>query len=152
MIRLRYPNDDTQIADLVRDDDRNLEDNDEFALETATLISLFTDRRDEDQADSVLPADTYLGGWWGDSYSDEPWGSKLWTLKTHVLSNTTLEKAKTFAYDALKWMIEDKVASSIEVFAERGQRRGLLLLTVSIFRPNAKSPFERLWEVNLDGI
>jgi len=153
MITIEY-NNKAQIADLVLNECGNLQDDLETTLETAVLISLFTEARDEDlEIDEVGEPllGTYKGGWWGDSFSDFPWGSKLWRLKRSVLSVTTLQRARKFAADSLEWMINDNVATSIEVESFRGGQ-GLLCLRISILTPGNDSPFIQLWKVKLDAL
>ena len=60
----------------------------EAGLDTAILISLFTDARVRDE--ELPPGHTWRRGWWGDDVEDEPdsTGSKLWTLRR---SKATLE-------------------------------------------------------------
>lgn len=110
-IKLIYNNDTMEFdiqelyGDLVR----------ENGLETAVFISLFTDRR-------VLKTETddkNLRGWWGDMISEIPIGSKLWLLERSKTTQDTLIKAKRYAEDALKWMINDGVVAKITVTALR---------------------------------
>ena len=53
----------------------------EAGLDTAILISLFTDARVRE--DELPPGHTWRRGWWGDDVEDEPdiTGSKLWLLR-----------------------------------------------------------------------
>jgi phage gp46-like protein len=85
-------------------------------LETAVLISLFTDR--------VLPLDVTppnggadRRGWWGDTYEPSPIGSRLWTLRRKIKSDAgaVLQEAKDICAEALKWLLDDKVAASVDV-------------------------------------
>lgn len=99
--------------DLVSDD----------GLQTAAIISLFTDRRARD--DDTLP-DTILGdkrGWWGDLASPEvegdEIGSRLWLLEREKTLPEVLIRAEQYVKEALQWMIDDEVAASISVTAER---------------------------------
>jgi|SRR5471030_222887 len=79
-------------------------------LETAILISLFTDRRARDD-------DPFDGndrrGWWGDSGEENPIGSRLWLLKRQKLTIATANKAEDYAKEALQWLISDGVVASI---------------------------------------
>lgn len=94
--------------------------NDDFltdaGLETAVIVSLFTDRRVER---SELPyGDNDQRGWWGDGYLKNPndkIGSKLWLLQREKMTATTLQRAKNYAEQALQWMIDDRVAEKISV-------------------------------------
>lgn len=122
-------------------------------LKTAVLISLFSDARAS--ADDALPqpgADRR--GWWGDTLSDagDEIGSKLWLLSREKTLSSTLERARTAARDALEWLIEDGIASAVEVVAERvlrnGRDTGTLALGVTISRPTgpARQRFDFVWE------
>ncbi len=79
-------------------------------LETAILISLFTDRLA--RADDDIDGDDRRG-WWGDAGQDYPIGSRLWLLRRQKLTVATANKAEGFASEALKWLIDDGVVASI---------------------------------------
>jgi len=87
-------------------------------LETAVIISLFTDRR-VPAAES--PSDTgERRGWWGDLFPDvegDQIGSKLWLSERSKMLNATLSKIETDASDSLQWMIDDSAAKDISVNA-----------------------------------
>lgn len=107
------------------------EDNDlvsDDGLQTAAIISLFTDRRARD--DDTLP-DIVLGdrrGWWGDLVSpeveDDKIGSRLWLLEREKTLPEALIRAEQYAKEALQWMIDDGVVASISVTAERAATPG----------------------------
>lgn len=81
-------------------------------LETAILLSLFSDRlaRDDDEYDG-----DDRRGWWGDSGADYPIGSRLWLLNRQKLTPATAARAETYANEALQWLIDDGVVSSISI-------------------------------------
>lgn len=116
--------------DLERDD----------GLETAVIISLFTDRRaSPEQIPIELPQDD-LRGYWGDignSASDET-GSLLWLLAREKQLPQTLSRAQQYCRDALAWMVDDLVATRVEVTAEFAAR-GWMLILVDIFRPTGSA-------------
>ena len=93
-------------------------------LETAVLISIATDRVAD--PDDVIPDGTGdPRGWVGDADSDRPIGSKVWL---RLRSKRTPELLKTVAddlRDALQWLLDDKVVSSIEVATEWQEPRRL---------------------------
>lgn len=102
------------------------EDNDlrsDDGLQTAVIISLFTDRRARD--DDTLPDLTYKNkkGWWGDLASPEveedEIGSRLWLLNREKVVPEILRRAEQYAEEALQWLISDDVAASVSVTAER---------------------------------
>lgn len=105
-------------------------------LQTAVLISLFTDRRaeDDDMPPSGDPNDRR--GWWGDQFAEvegDRIGSRLWLLDRSKNTSETVRRAKEYVLEALAWMIEDKVVSSIDV--EIVTSRDGLGLGVGLNRP-----------------
>jgi len=83
-------------------------------LETACLVSLFTDKQ---ATPDFVPTDgtSDRRGWWADLYSDQPLGSSLWQLDRAKKTRDTLGLARRYAQDALQWLIDDGVASSVLV-------------------------------------
>jgi len=91
----------------------------EGLLARSVIISLFTWRRAE--PDDILPGDERNGSWM-DSYPVVPndrMGSRLWLLSRSSITSDTVIKAREYAEQALQWMIDDGVASRIDVTAER---------------------------------
>lgn len=88
-------------------------------LVRAVAVSLFTWRRAN--PDDALPGTDRLG-WWGDTYatiSGDRIGSRLWLLCRSTLTERTVQSAREYAQEALAWLVEDGVATSVEVQAER---------------------------------
>lgn len=115
----------------------------------AVVISLFTWRRANDDDD--LPGDS-KEGWWGDIYpavADDRIGSRLWLLSRAKLLPETSRRAKEYAEEALAWLIDDGVASRIDVTAER-QGNDMLALSIVIYRADgsiqADIRFANVWE------
>jgi phage gp46-like protein len=113
--------------------DFEVENNDlatDAGLETAVLLSLFLDRREGDER-----------GWWGDAFATtpgDPVGSRLWTLARSKDTPAVLLAVPPIVKEALAWMVEDRVAASVEVTAESlplAPGRTTLLLTITIERP-----------------
>ena len=105
-------------------------------LETAVLLSLFTDRR-ADEGDILPDGQIDRRGWWGDSFPEvegDRIGSRLWLLSREKQQQAVLDRAREYAMEALQWLIDDRVASRVEVTAEV-VRTGVLGLTVVIERP-----------------
>jgi phage gp46-like protein len=104
-------------------------------LESAVLISLFTDR----QADpgDVLPPDLSSDprGWWADTYNGDFIGSKLWQVMGRVRNPDTLNFAQDAASKSLDWMIADGVASAVDVIASFYGSGGLRL-DIQISQPS----------------
>lgn len=108
----------------------------ENGLETAIIISLYTDRRVENK-----------NGFWGDSLGDGEWGSKIWTLRRETLNPKIQKKLEEYAKDSLKWLIDDKVAKSITVSSEIINPMSIHLL-IKIIRPNGSVlgyRFNNIW-------
>jgi phage gp46-like protein len=80
-------------------------------LETACLVSLFTDRL---ATPDFVPTDgtTDRRGWWADYY-DPPLGSNLWQLERAHKTRNTLGLARRWTLDALQWLIDDGVAARL---------------------------------------
>lgn len=122
-------------------------------LARAVLMSLFTWRRA--LPSDPLPADT-RHGWWGDTYpaaEGDRIGSRLWLLSREKLTANTVNRAREYAEEALAWLVEDGVASRVEVTAER---RGLdgLALVCRIWRADGRPVdlrFPDAWKVIIHG-
>lgn len=118
-------------------------------LETAVIVSLFTDRRAG--ADDDIPDGTDdRRGWWADAYAqvaDDKIGSRLWLLAREKNIEAAALKAGGYAREALAWMIEDGVVDRIDARAEAVNEKTLGLL-VDIYRPaqaTAQYRFEAFW-------
>ena len=111
-------------------------------LETAVIISLFTDRRAN--VDDVLPdvRSANRRGWWGDLASPEVEGdrigSRLWLLERQATLENIPARAKQYTEEALAWMVEDRIASRIVVSSERIGTIGtdVLALEIQIHKPD----------------
>jgi len=99
-------------------------------LPRAVLISLFSWRRAN--SDDDLPNGKKMG-WWGDTYSDGKIGSRLWLLTRAKLTTQTVLNAKDYAIESLQWLLDDGVASALDVQSER-QEIDRLALSVKITR------------------
>lgn len=86
-------------------------------LQTAVILSLFTDRR-------ALPEDELPGGgsdrrgWWADAFRSRRHGSRLWLLGREKAMEDVRRRAEEYAREALEWLIDDRVAAKIDVEAE----------------------------------
>lgn len=81
-------------------------------LQTAIIISLFTDRvaRDDDDIDG-----DDRRGWWGDADEENYIGSRLWLLRRQKLTQAVAQKAEDYSREALQWLVTDGVVSSFSV-------------------------------------
>lgn len=116
-------------------------------LETAVLISLFTDRRAE--ADDLLPdRAASRRGWWGDAFAKRRIGSRLWLLSREKQLREVVSRAKEYAEEALAWLVEDGIARRVAVQAEV-VRPGMVGLAVQIERTQAQPErfrYELAWK------
>lgn len=88
-------------------------------LVRAVVVSLFTWRRAN--PDDELPASDLMG-WWGDSYAEiagDKIGSRLWLLSRSTLAQDTVRRAQEYATEALQWLLDDQVATSVTVTSSR---------------------------------
>ena len=91
------------------------------SLSRAVVISLFTWQR-ASQSDEV--DNDQRMGWWGDTFAEnkgDKIGSKLWLLLRQKVTEETLNRAQEYAYESLKWLIDDGICSDITVNVERDE-------------------------------
>lgn len=86
-------------------------------LQTAAILSLFTNKRAP--PDWVPPAGSSQarGGVWSDTYDGFQLGSWLWLLNRVDIGNVAafLNKAKDYCLDALQWLVTSGVVATISV-------------------------------------
>ncbi|MDR5757031.1 phage GP46 family protein [Caballeronia sp. LZ035] len=86
-------------------------------LQTAVLLSLFTDR--VANSDDFIPDGTGdPRGWWGDVGEDTPIGSRLWLLDRSKQTQEVLNNARDYITEALQWLVDDGVVASMDVQTE----------------------------------
>lgn len=117
-------------------------------LVQATLISLFSWRKSNDDDGVNIPN---RQGWWGDAFASETndrIGSRLWLLRREKLTDDVVTRAREYAEESLQWMIDDALASVINVSTDRENNR--LNMSVEIVRPgdaqSIQARFQNLWE------
>lgn len=116
-------------------------------LETAVILSLFTDKRlpmDQQSPDGTDDP----RGWWGDigDPDDVQLGSYLWLLWREKMVPATVSRAVGYTKDALKWMTDDGIARTVNA---TGERVGLDQCRVAgeIIRPTGEIlRFAYLWD------
>jgi len=149
------------LGDLVLDGSNELES--DLGLSTAVLMSLFTDARAF--VDDPLPDPDHRDrrGWWGDKTSEyrdanDQIGSRLWLLERSKTVSETLVLAEGYANAALKWLVDDGIATEVEVNAIRqlGSRGSggdpWLALEVSVRKTTGEQvsyKFDVQWEATL---
>ncbi len=117
-------------------------------LETAALISLFSDRR---VTFEQLPAGhDNRRGWWADLIADvenDQIGSRLWQLEAEgkILSFTSAELENIFS-ECFEWLIDDGIATRVEVSADRIDTNEIAGSAL-IYRPKGDDiPFKFIWD------
>jgi phage gp46-like protein len=75
-------------------------------IEIAIALSLFTDRRHENE-----------GGWWGHTFG--VFGSRLWLLRRAKLRPEVEDEAKRYAEEALGWLLDAGLVRELAVRVER---------------------------------
>jgi len=125
---------------------------DDAGLNTAVIMSLFTDRRASD--DDVLPSSSDdKRGSWMDSFPDvegDKIGSRLWLLDRAKLTQDTVDKVKYYCEEALAWLVQDGIAKAVNVVTEvvRKHPLGIIAATIDIVRPDGnieRYKFADLW-------
>lgn len=121
----------------------------EALLRRAVTISLFSWRRAA--TDDALD-DANRQGWWGDCAPTEAGdqiGSRLWLLRRRALTDDTLRDAQEYAEEALRWMTDDDIVTTVAVTAER-QGNDRLNLLVTLTESNGETlqlAFEDTWSL-----
>ena len=130
------------VGDIVEDD----------GLETAVLISLFSDARATEDMIEAIDRDGDLRGWWADLEGADQTGSRLWTIRRAKQLQSVLARAKGYAEESLQWLIDDRVADRVDVQTSYPSR-GWMLIEVSIYRPGSSNPvsyrFNYQWAAQL---
>lgn len=109
-------------------------------LQTAIIVALFTDRQ-ADESDILPAGEAQRRGWWGDGVpqiAGDKIGSKLWLLSREKQLPEVLRRAEQYAVEALQWLIEDKVATTVTCVATN-PAVGLMHLQVDITRPTGNA-------------
>ncbi|GAB2182683.1 phage GP46 family protein [Denitratisoma sp. agr-D3] len=118
-------------------------------LDTAIILSLFTDRRAE-KSDTLPLGATDRRGWWADAFSTpigDKIGSRLWLTWPGKQTAENLRNAELFAEEALAWLVTDGIAASVAVSGSN-PRDGLLALSVQIVKPSGDTlnyQIDSLW-------
>ena len=120
-------------------------------LNTAILISLFTDRRANPSDELPDPAGSRRG-WWGDAENGDGdlIGSRLWLLSRRKATPETRRLFEEYTREALAWMVSDGVADRIDVSAW-WKSTGLLVVDALIVRPDGgRHKFSYAWDAQAE--
>lgn len=117
----------------------------DHGLETAVVISLFTNKR---VGDDELPKNEQdRAGWWADETlpGNDQIGSLLWVIAKKTITENVITKAQEYCVEALRWMIVDGVAKSVDVIVTR-EGINSIWIGVSITKPdNVVYKYKMLW-------
>ena len=129
----------------------------EDGLQTAVILSLFTDGRAD--RDAVLPLNqTDRRGWVGDEFMggaqgvrQDAWGCGLWLVYISKVTPDVLERARFTAQEALAWLVRDGIASRVVVTAQwSGPALDRLALRCAIYKSDQLQPvYDVLWGTTL---
>lgn len=112
-------------------------------LVTAVLLSLCADRLV--LAHEVRPGEDRRG-WWADAYAASPqdkFGCRWWLLAREKQLQSSVQRARDYALEALKWMQEDGLVTSVGVTAFVPRMGWLvLLITLSLNGVDRRYRFE----------
>lgn len=113
-------------------------------LETAILISLFSDRLA--LASDETP-DGDRRGWWGDD-AQYPIGSRLWLLGRAKGPRDLPQRAHDYASEALQWLIDDGVVARFDITAVWVSPARLDLVVVANQRDGTRVAlrFAQVWQ------
>lgn len=117
------------------------------SFDTSLTISLFGDRRADP---SEVPIVQNRRGWWGNAFNTDDiefeLGSKLWLLYQERATPATLNKAVSYAREALQWLVDDQHAQRINVSGVLSQNN--IQLNIKIFRDSGvtETRYYDLWD------
>lgn len=119
-------------------------------LETAIMVSLFTDQRVKE--DELPTGENDRRGWWGDiaiENEQDQIGSKLWLLDRGKADESSRALAKQYAEESLQWLLDDGVADEINVTAVLVPR-SRIDLSIEVIPPRNRDKYfyryQLLWE------
>lgn len=117
-------------------------------LVSLVLICLFTDARAA-ESDEIPDGTDDRRGWPGDSFSDFPWGSKLWLIEREKLTEAVRLRAENYATLSMQPLINYGYVRTATVIATI-QRINWLAMSVVLTRPNNSAltvEINKRWEV-----
>jgi phage gp46-like protein len=121
-------------------------------LDTALDISIYTDAR---ATSDLVPIPEQQRGWLGNLVSavtGRQLGSLLWLIDQRRLTQSTLNTAVDYTRKCLNWIIEDRVAKSINVTGQIIPQYGIQLQVIIVaVNGQTETRFFKLWEVTGSG-
>jgi len=115
-------------------------------LRNAAGICIFTDRRSD--ADDIVPNEMGYPGDDLNAINEKSLGSKLWLRLRGKSLPATLTEAEADVKESLQWLLDDKIASAINVEAEfLGTAKQALRFVGEIVRLDGENlKFNYVWE------
>lgn len=119
-------------------------------LDTAILMSILEERR---ATVFEIPEASLRRGWIGNESATVEQGSKTWLFEQERLTNTMLAELGTVIRNALQWLIDDGVATSVEV-AQPSLVRGRVVVYIDLGRDESKVDrrYYELWDYTGGGL
>ena len=146
--KLKLMSEDSQFYDIQLGVDGDIETED--SLDTAILVSLFSDRR---VSESEQPNEHKRRGWIGnESTPGIQMGSRVWVYEQARITNTTLSGISNAASDCLQWMVDQGIASKVSASAVSTSIG--VSLNVYITRPTSEveQRYYDLWNNTATGV
>ena len=106
----------------------------EDSLKTLIYGLLYSDARDDMQEEPR--------GWIGETLDEAEKGSKLWTIRT--TTSEDLRKLEDYSNQALKPLVDWKIAEKIEATAQKDQY-GAVLINIDIIKDNKSNKYTIPW-------
>lgn len=115
--------------DLTIGDDSDFEKVNSF--DTAILLSLFCERR---ASESEVEPPEMRRGWIGNLYQPVELGSKMWLLYQARLTQSTINRCRTYLSQALSWLTDGGYAKQVVVAPSRNEDVTAMDVQINIFR------------------
>lgn len=96
-------------------------------LQTSIIVSLFTDP-----------------GWWANAFEADDWGCRLIELRRAKHTNATLLAARDYCRIALQWLIDDEVASAVDV--QTSWQGSTLVIAINLTQATGVTHFSFVWD------
>lgn len=122
-------------------------------LVSMVIICLFTDARAS--SDDIIPDGTDdPRGWPGDTFSDSPWGSKLWLLDREKLTEDVRQRVADYASLAIQPLLRAGYVRNARITA-RISRPDRIIFTVILTRPDKtllRIEMNKRWEATINAV
>jgi len=110
-------------------------------LRTSIEFSMFSDARTAISPETnIQNAIDLLGGWWADSFEDEPLGSEAWIYDRAKITNETINGLSETYTNSIKGLVDDGVAEIATVTASRSTESiDSIIVEATIKRPQEQA-------------